>query len=853
LGDSTPDPNEDYTDKDVKEGDKIPANNPPTKDGDEFEGWKDQDDNIYQPGDEIPVDKDITLTPVWKHVTVDYLVEYYKENSNGTYSVVHSVTKKADIGTTVTAEEMDYPHYHLNTDMSKLTGEVIEPVMQNGELEGLTLKVYYDLNTVTVRYELGEDATPDPNEDYTDKTVKYQDTVTLNDPPTKDGYIFVDWFDGTNHYLPDELIIVEDDVTLVPTWEKIIIPMYYVEHYKELTDGSYAIEASEEFESKVGENVTAVVRTYDNYHLNEDLSNLSGVVTEPVEENGVVTSLVLKVYYDRNEAKVKYDITDSEPGDDVTYDDETVKCGDNVTLKDPPRKDGYIFIGWTDGTNDYHHGDLITITEDIVLVPKWEKEPTPISDDKTTYTIEYYKQQDDGTYVIEKTDVKEAEIGEIITVEPEDYERYHVNTDTSTLTGEVPEPTDENGQTKTLVLKVYYDINTVTVKYDLNGGTGASGVDYGDETLTEGASTTVKTAPTRSGYIFTGWSDGTVTYQPGDDLTALKDVVLTAQWQSRSGGGGGSSSTVYRKLTYESNGGTEYEPDRIVSGKEVKIDKTPTRDGYKFTGWYSDAELTNPISSIRMTTDVIIYAGWEEITDATPAPTASPDELYVPEKLNGDDHFAYVFGYPDESVRPYANITRAEVATIFFRLLKENVRQSNWTEESEFDDVNGDWYTTAVSTMEKLGILEGRDNNLFEPDAPITRAEFAAVCARFDDQATVGELTFTDIADHWAEQEIRAAANRGWVKGYEDNSFRPNQNITRSEAMALINRVLERLPENENDLLSNEMVTWPDNADTSAWYYLDVQEATNEHDFERKTDSIHETWTQIKDRSLLGL
>jgi uncharacterized repeat protein (TIGR02543 family) len=735
-----------------------------------------------------------------------------------------------------------------------MSGTLTKPSFVDGELEVLTLKVYYDLDTAKVTYDLG-DSTPDPNEDYSEVTVPIGDSIKLNEPPTKEGYIFVDWYDGTNDYQPGELVLIEKDTTLVPRWEKVVVPVYYVEHYKQQYDGTYSVEESEMFESTVGETATATPKTYDNYHLNDTDSVLSGEVFEPYEEDGVLKSLTLKIYYDLDEVSISYDIDNATPPEDVTYEKEIVKYGTPITLKDPPTKEGYIFSGWTDGTNEYHHGDLVTLTKDTVMTPIWEEEPSAVSDDEPNYIIEYYKQQPDGTYILEKTDKKEGTIGDLVSIEPEAVEKYHVNTDSSILNGTVPEPTDENGNKQTLTLKVYYDMDTAVIKYDLNGGTGADGVDYSDETVTSGTSTTVKTAPTRSGYTFAGWNDGTTTYQPDTVLDVFSDILFTAQWQSKSGssGGGGGRSTYYT-ISYESNGGTKYDDERQLYGKLVTIDKEPTRDGYKFTGWYSDADLTDKITSVTVKGNTTLYAGWEEITAEDTTSTATPKpEFYVPSKLNGDDHFAYVFGYPDDTVHPFADITRAEVATIFFRLLKSDVRDANTTDENSFKDVNGDWYTTAVSTMEKLGILDGRDDDMFEPDAPITRAEFAAVCARFDDEAKVGDLTFTDISGHWAENEIKAAANRGWVKGYDDNSFLPNKNITRAEAMTLINRVLERQPETVEDLISDEMVTWPDNAYTNAWYYLDVQEATNEHDFDRKDDSIHETWTKIKDRSLLGL
>ena len=195
-------------------------------------------------------------------------------------------------------------------------------------------------------------------------------------------------------------------------------------------------------------------------------------------------------------------------------------------------------------------------------------------------------------------------------------------------------------------------------------------------------------------------------------------------------------------------------------------------------------------------------------------------------------------------VEPQSSITRAEVATIFFRLLKDDVRAENLTESNAFTDVAADmWYNTAISTMAKMGILEGDPDGSFRPDDNITRAEFAAIAARFSDGSYEGADIFDDIADHWARNEINLAASVGWIAGYENGSFAPQRTITRAEAMTLINRVLQRLPETEDDLL-DDMTTWPD-VQPEAWYYLAVQEATNSHDFDRKDDGVHETWTEL--------
>ena len=306
------------------------------------------------------------------------------------------------------------------------------------------------------------------------------------------------------------------------------------------------------------------------------------------------------------------------------------------------------------------------------------------------------------------------------------------------------------------------------------------------------------------------------------------DVTYVYRFGSTGGGSSSGHSTRYT-LHYESNGGTAYKDERCSSGTKVTLDKTPTRESYTFTGWYADKALTQKITSVTMNSDKTVYAGWEATG--------------VPDKLNGDDHFAYVVGYSDSTVRPNANISRAEVATIFFRLLKSDIRDGNLTADNEFSDVSdGQWHNKAISTMAKLGIVKGRRADRFDPDASITRAEFAAICARFNTKPVENSGSFSDISGHWAENEIERAAAFGWISGYPDGTFRPDARITRAEAMTMINRVLCRMPQSESDLL-NSMVTWPDNK-PSDWHYLAVQEATNSHDFDRQGE-VGESWTKL--------
>lgn len=212
--------------------------------------------------------------------------------------------------------------------------------------------------------------------------------------------------------------------------------------------------------------------------------------------------------------------------------------------------------------------------------------------------------------------------------------------------------------------------------------------------------------------------------------------------------------------------------------------------------------------------------------------------------LNKTDHFAYVIGYPDGTVHPNGQITRAEVATIFFRLLRDEVRDGAFTTSNSYSDVAyGKWYNNPISTMSALGIITGYPDGTFKPNKPITRAEFAAIAARFDETQSGKSATFSDVIGHWAAKEIGIAYYNDWIKGYPDGTFKPDQNITRAEAMTMINRVLERKPESPADLLT-DMNTWTDNLDTSKWYYLDVQEATNSHGYTRKTFN-YELWRQM--------
>ena len=288
-----------------------------------------------------------------------------------------------------------------------------------------------------------------------------------------------------------------------------------------------------------------------------------------------------------------------------------------------------------------------------------------------------------------------------------------------------------------------------------------------------------------------------------------------------------------------------------VSGSKDGVNGT-----FSFDGWKKD-DGTVLTGEQKLTENLKLHGVWTFTKKSSSGgggggggrsgrkPTVTiPDE--VPTGLNGDDHYAYIVGYPDKTVRPQNGITRAEVATIFFRLLTDETRNANSTKSNSYADVDrGAWYNHAVSTLSAMGIVKGDTKGKFNPNASITRAEFAAIAARFDDKANTTAADFSDIASHWAKNEISAASNNGWINGYPDGTFKPDNHITRAEAMTLVNRVLKRLPETRDDL-RDDMIKWSDNSDASQWFYLAVQEATNSHYYKTKENKF-EKWTELRE------
>ena len=372
------------------------------------------------------------------------------------------------------------------------------------------------------------------------------------------------------------------------------------------------------------------------------------------------------------------------------------------------------------------------------------------------------------------------------------------------------------------------DTYQVTVKNSAATNSGA-GFYEADKTVTIHAGS-------RSNYTFIGWTTSSgVTFANAAkaDTTfkmPAKAVEVTANWKYTGSDSDNDKDDDYT-LKYVTNGGKVISSETKSRSwvKDYEDLPTPIRSGYRFEGWYYDTRLTDKVTDdVKVNKTVVtLYARW------------SSSE--TPGMLNDEDHFAYVQGYSDGNVHPYGLISRAETTTIFFRLLTDEVRDDNLLTSNTYTDVTNDyWANTAISTMTGLGIVQGRSATTFDPKAPITRAQFAAICARFDTGVSSGSRTFSDISGHWAEKYIERAAELGWIQGFADGTFRPDTYITRAQAMTMINRVLNRTPEDEEDLLEG-MKVWPD-CNPSDWFYLAVQEATNSHDYK---DRGGEVWTKL--------
>jgi len=362
----------------------------------------------------------------------------------------------------------------------------------------------------------------------------------------------------------------------------------------------------------------------------------------------------------------------------------------------------------------------------------------------------------------------------------------------------------------------------------------------------------------RAGYTFQGW----FTAPTGGAAFAfattpiVANITLHARWQQNQppggGGGGGGWSPPQLQVSFNLQGGSGHFPTQTVAygGTATRPTTEPTRENHIFLGWFRTPDGDTQFDfNTQITASITLFARWEHIALEAPPEVFEEPEVEVFD-MNGamplsPYHMAYMIGYQG-LVRPGDNMTRAEVATIFFRLMSDQHRVNIWSQNNLFNDVHQpSWYNNAVSTLTNGGLLMGYPDGYFRPNQAMTRAEFAALVVRVMGLGHVtGNNAFTDTNNHWAASYIYAAYVLGWVQGFGDGTFRPNQFITRAEVAALVNRATRRLPASADDLLPG-MLTWADNMNQNAWYYLYIQEATNSNYFEMNADGIHKTWTGL--------
>ena len=707
-----------------------------------------------------------------------------------------------------------------------------------------------NLNLATVMFKAGgENVTGMPAVNYTyDNILEIHDfyfagdTFTLPADPTREGYSFEGWSvkvlpdendadhldaDGADDAADETLLKAGDTYTITgggviftAQWEARTDTPYTVEHYLENLNGSYALDTTEPLKGTTDTTVTAAAKSYDNFTYDSTVPDT--VASGNIAADG---SLVLKLFYTRN-----------------TY-DYTVRH-----IKQLP-----------DGSYDEANAEVETLSgkfEALAAVTAkdyGEHYPTNNADTKQNIKIEK------GLTIDVKYDLDEH------TLTFETNGGSAVNPVTVRHGNAVARPADPTKDKYTFI--GWYADPEFTEEYDFATVLEADKTIYAKFELTS----------TPIGDIYVRYDvlhikqlpDGTYDLANAEveHLSAKKDTTVTAvikdyrathhvnvnrtlskltgtAIQPYMGVDGKPVYTIlsvyydldFHTLTFDTMGGSKIAPETVRHGLTVAKPKDPVNGGYIFDGWYTDKTFRHRYDfSTPLTEDITIYAKWFLIV--LPGVTVKKNTP----KLNTADHLAYVQGYPDGTVKPAGNITRAETAAILFRLMDDASRKTYYSTKSGFRDVaSGSWYNTYVATMNNAGVITDSSNGYFRPNEAITRAELAAMLAKFSETTGTANY-FNDVsASYWAANAIAICAKLGWITGYPDGTFRPDRNVTRAELMAMINRATGRAPKSADAFLPG-MKTWIDNT-ADKWYYLDVQEATNSHSYTVKGS---ETWTAL--------
>lgn len=509
----------------------------------------------------------------------------------------------------------------------------------------------------------------------------------------------------------------------------------------------------------------------------------------------------------------EYTVTFNAYGGFPRPDEQHVKSGEKAVLPAEPTLKGHTFAFWYLGDDEENATayDFDTpVTENITLTAKWNI-------NKYTVTFNSYG----GTPV---PPAQEVEYGLTATEPATAPTKTGYTFDGWYLGDEKYDFSDAVEQNITLYANWEKNIYTVTYTDGVDGEEV-----FADQTYRvpfEDTTPAFKGTKTRDGYVFDGW-------KPAFSDTVTGNVTYVAQWTAR-------TDLSYTVHYYLKNTTKKVADDKTVDGQTFNA--VVKEEAIRISGYrvYGDSEKSITIGT--GTNEIIFY--YTRASRPSASSTSKPT-------LNTGDHYAYVMGYPDGTVRPNGSITRAEVSAILFRLLSDKTRDEYFTTESSFTDVKaGAWYNNSIATLEKAGVIvDTAKGGAFRPNEAITRAELAAMLAQFSDAKPVKGVKFSDVsAEHWAYEAIAIAAKMGWIEGYPDGTFRPDATITRAEMMTLVNRALERVPSDEDHLLSKRvMLTFPD-CKSGDWFYIAVQEATNSHTYERAATEKNgdEQWTALR-------
>jgi len=819
--------------------------------------------SVLNPGDTIPTSK--TFTPVTHEVTVEkpHGVTYTFENNDGLPTEVQNLLPTQDTNKYYKGDSVNLPTL---TDTTKQVGSTtytfagwyVNDVMVGDSYTmdetdvtfvGKWTKEEQPPKTATLRFEFksGDDtittlpqgvlnkkpADSDEVEVGTDVTLPSGFTE-VTDTVNKGKWTFVGWYTDDNlsaesKITGDTYPMPEGGKTLYGKWtfeadepaDTTLTIAYYLMH----ADGTYPSEATDSAttDGKVGEDFTAepMKTAYDDkgYKFDDSADNRirGDLVLDP---NGNVFKLYYKAVPRLEVTKTITDVTrDGEPLDPTDPEVE-VKEGDVIEYEITVRNSGKLNLTDVVLTDEFTgaEGDLTFISGDDYTVDGYEitlKNGLNVGD-SVTIKATYEVQLGDSGYEISNKAIgaaKDALGGDVtgesglVRITPDALKAFRIFGSVYKYVKSEKGTFNKDGETVPFEFKVTSDKKGEEIL----------------DTFTIDVEETVKAGETSEGDW--GGFDFNLSEEEFENLDKKefngKEYPVVYLWELKGD---------LKNMSYSTKRITLYldKPNiSYYSAREPMVESLGTRMAYADPDKGAGADIIN------------IYG----------KQSSSGDTVKVGPQLNRDDHVAYIMGYPDGTVQPKGEITRAEACTIFFRLLTDSSRDYYFSKTNDYTDVNaGDWFNNAISTLSNAGIVTGYNDGTFRPNQPITRGEMAKIIANFAN-LNKGTKSFTDLSGHWSKTYVELAAGNGWIAGYPDGSFRPDQKITRAETVTMINRVLERVPAKELRLLSRSiMLTFPDN-NPGDWYYIAIQEASNSHEYQR---SVYETtgdemWTKLID------